>query len=234
MIPKVDAKNSPPADTLCIENVSLVIRLIAAALIIAAVGIALLAFREYRRQQAADERTYTELIKLLDRAVAARRAIAALEDAEVREQNYVLTGETVYQEGYKRSIGEWKDEVGVLEVQTAKGQLLPLVREVSEAGDRVVSELALIVSLYDGGSREQALERIRKSAAIVYLDEARETMGEIENIDDTDANIAFGKFRHLQPLRRLWISVAGLVCTSLAAAGLLFANSWSFGRQRNG
>jgi len=206
-------------------NVPGKIKLVGLALIIAAVGIALLAVREYRRQRREGDRAYTEMIKLQDRAVAARNAVAALEDAEVREQNYVLTAETSYLEAYKSSIAEWQDDVGVLEVQTENGPLLPLVHEISKAGDRVVSELAEIVSLYDGGSREKALDRIRKSAGIVYLEQVRETTRKIEEIDDQDVNRATAKFRQLSPLLRLGESVAGLFCLTLVGAFILIFES---------
>ncbi len=194
------------------------------ALIVTAVAIALLAYREYRNQQKEADRAYTEIIKLQDRAVAARKAMAALEAAEVSEQNYVLTGETVYLEAYKTDIAEWRDELAVLQVQTEKGPLLPFVHEISQTGDRVVSELARIVSLYDGGARDKALDRIRNSAGIVYLDQARETMGKLEQMDDEDASRAYSRFR-LQRLHRLGISVAGLFCLTLAGACLLVLKS---------
>ena len=222
--PALLRQRSDEAGTLSVSNVSL-IKFVAMAVIVAAVAIALLAFREYRKQQKEADRAYTQMIRLEDRAVAARKAIAALEDAEVREQNYVLTGETAYLETYKRSIGEWQDEIGVLEVQTGKGPLLPLVQDISKAGDRVVSELALIVSLYDAGSRDKALDRIRKSAGIAYLDQARETTRKIEEMNDEDASKAYAQFRPRQPLRRLGISVAGLLCLTLVSAGLLFLKS---------
>src|ERR1700712_5726482 len=76
------------------------IKLVALSLIVAGAAIALLALREFRRQQSEADDAYSQVMQIQDRAVASRRAIAALEDAELREQNYVLTGEVVYLEAY--------------------------------------------------------------------------------------------------------------------------------------
>src|ERR1700678_3159787 len=100
-------------------TVRMAIRIAAALLIVSAAGIALFALREYRRQKDTSDLVYTRSIRLMDAVTANRTAIAALQNAEVQEQNYILTGETSYSEAYAASVTEWQDAVGVLGVQTA-------------------------------------------------------------------------------------------------------------------
>jgi hypothetical protein len=56
------------------------------------------------------------------------------------------------------------------------------ITDFSQAGTRPVSELALIVSLYEKNGCDAALERIRKSPGIVYLDHARNNVAKIRDI----------------------------------------------------
>ena len=60
---------------------------------------------------------------------------------------------------------------------------VPLVQEFSKSGTRTLSELAMVVSLYDRTGRDAALERIRKSSGIVYLDQARNSVAKIQDVD---------------------------------------------------
>jgi hypothetical protein len=184
------------------------ITLVPLLLIVAGAAIALLALREFRKEQSEADQTYAQVMRIQDRAVASRRAIA-----------------TVYLEACKSSLAEWQDEVGVVEIQSGSGPLAPLAKEISAAGSHVVGELALIVSLYDGGSRDKALDQIRKSASIVYLDQAREITRKLQEIDDGDANAFSFRLRSRLRLRRLISAVAGLFCLMFVGACLLLLKS---------
>src|ERR1700721_3145849 len=95
------------------------IQTVAVLLIVAALVIVLFAAREYRRERNSSQLGYTRYVKLHDIDDSARSSLAALQDAEVREQNYVLTGETVYSEAYAASVRDWQDEIGTLELVAA-------------------------------------------------------------------------------------------------------------------
>jgi CHASE3 domain sensor protein len=190
---------------------------IAAFLLISAVIAAAFAFREYRRERNGSQNVYTRSIKKHDIVDSARNAISALQDAEVREQNYILTGETAYSEAYARSIRDWQDESGTLALVAEHDPALPLVQELSKAGERTVKELALIVSLYDTGSRDKALDRIRKGAGIVYLDQARDLTVKILDVDDKQVDPG----NRLRILNRLAEAVAALFILTLIGALLL-------------
>src|SRR5579863_4031542 len=155
------------------------------AVLLLAAAVVTLAFavRIYRRDRNAFPLLYTRSVKAHDIVDAARNALAALDDAEIREQNYVLTGETVYSEAYTDDIRKWQDEFAVLDLVARKDAAAPLVEDLSKAGTRTLAELALVVSLYDKRGRDTALDRIRKGAGIVYLDQARSSVAKIQDVD---------------------------------------------------
>jgi CHASE3 domain sensor protein len=152
-------------------------------LVIAAVATLAFVVREYRRERDSSQLLYTRSVKKHDIVDAVHNAFAALNDAEIREQYYALTGETVYSEAYAEDIRNWQDEYGALELMAEKDPATPLVQGLSKAGKRTLDELALVASLYDKGGREAALERIRKGSGIVYLDQARNIAAKIQEVD---------------------------------------------------
>jgi CHASE3 domain sensor protein len=152
-------------------------------LLIAAVATIALVVREYRRYRNEYKLSYTRSIKKHDIVDAARNALSALDDAELREQNYVLTGETVYSEAYADDMRTWRDESAALELVARNDPSIPIVRDFSESGKRTLSELALVLSVYDKSGRDAALDRIRKSSGIVYLDQARTSVTKIIEVD---------------------------------------------------
>jgi CHASE3 domain sensor protein len=172
-------------------------------LLVAAAGTLALMIAEYRRDSDRCRLLYTRYIKKKDIIDNARNALAALNDAELRAQNYVLTGETIYSEAYADDIRAWQDESGSLELVAIKDPATPLAQDLSKAGTRTMNELALVVSLFEKNGREAALERIRKGAGIVYLDQARSSVGKIQDIDGApDLTMAI-ILRSLLSLRRL-------------------------------
>src|ERR1700683_2996435 len=138
----------------------------AALLLIAAGATMVLDVREYRRGSDGYSRSYTRSTKKHDIVDAARNALSALADAELRVQDYVLTGETVYSEAYAGDLRTWEDESAALELVAANYTATPIVQDFSKAGKRTLSELALLLSLYEKSGREAALDRIRKSSGI--------------------------------------------------------------------
>jgi CHASE3 domain sensor protein len=171
-------------------NVTRRIRTGAALVLVAAVAAIALEVRQYRRDRDSYQRIYTRAVKQRDIADTARNAISALQDAEIREQDYVLTGETSYSEAYADDVRIWQDESGTLELLAEHDPAAPVIQNLSKNGTRVLNELALITSLYDKGSRDAALDRIRKGSAIVYLEQARDQVANIKQLDGLAADEA--------------------------------------------
>jgi CHASE3 domain sensor protein len=155
----------------------------ASLLLVAALVDMAFVVRESSRARDASRFVYTRAVKLRDITDTAGNALSALNDAVIREQGYVLTGETIYSEAYLADIRTWQDEMGSLELLARSDPAAPLVRDFSKAGARTLDELAAVVSLYDKDVREAALSRVRKGSGIVYLDEAREIAAKIREID---------------------------------------------------
>jgi CHASE3 domain sensor protein len=197
---------------------------IRSAILLLIAGVVTMVFivREYRRGRDASNLLYTRSVKKRDIVEAARNALAALNDAELREQNYVLTGETVYSEAYAEDIRSWQDESATLELVAEKDPATPLVKDFSQAGTRTLAELALVVSLYEKSGRDAALDRIRKSGGIVYLDEARSIVAKILDVDGGAAD-ATGLItvRAVSYLRRLAAGAAVLFLFMVVGALLI-------------
>lgn len=164
------------------------IRIGAALTLLAAIVAMALVGWVYRRDRARWQNLYTRSIKRRDISDTARKSMTALQDAELRAQYYVLTGETAYLEAYKADLQEWQDEFGTLEVVAQHDSATQLVAEISEKAMKVTDELAALVDLTDKGSRDAALERIRKGAAIVYLEQARDLVVNIQQDDGLAAD----------------------------------------------
>jgi len=192
----------------------------AALLLIAAMATLALVIGEYRRAGDACRLLYTRSVKKRDIVDAARNALFALNDAELREQNYVLTGETLYSEAYAEDLRTWQDELASLELVARNDPATTLVQDFSQAGTRTVSELALVVSLYEKSGRDAALERIRKSSGIVYLDQARNSVVKIQEVDGGSSDGTMGIIaRALSSLRRL--AEGGVALFLLVVSGTL-------------
>jgi CHASE3 domain sensor protein len=196
-------------------------------LVVAAVATLALVVREYLRARNVTQLFYTRSVKKHDILDAAQRAFAALNDAELREQYYVLTGETVYSEAYAEDIRNWQDEYGALELVAEKDPATPLVQDLSKAGKRTLDELALISSLYDKGGRDAALERIRKGSGIVYLDQARNIAAKIQEVDGGAADLISQRLTRnaVSALLRLEAAGGALFTLTVTATLLLFVES---------
>jgi CHASE3 domain sensor protein len=194
----------------------------AVSLMIVAGATIVLDVREYRRDRDGYSRSYTRFTKKRDIVDAARNAISALGDAELRAQDYVLTGETVYSAAYAEDMRTWEDESAALELVAANDPATPIVQDFSKAGKQTLSELGLVVALYDKSGRDVALDRIRKSSGIVYLDQARSSVAKIIEVDGgaSDGNSQI-VIRSASSLRRLIEGAAVLFVLSVAGPLLL-------------
>lgn len=194
----------------------------ALALLIAAAATLALMIAEYRRDSDICRLLYTRSVKKKDIVDDARNALAALNDAELRVQNYVLTGETVYSEAYAEDIRSWQDESGSLELVVKNDPAVPFAQDLSKAGTRTMNELATVVSLFEKSGRDAALDRIRKSTAIVYLDQARNSVAKIQEFDSGPVDLTMPVIiRSLASLRRLAEGGAALFLFVLAGTVLL-------------
>jgi CHASE3 domain sensor protein len=197
-------------------------RTVAALLVMAAAAATLtLAILEYRRAGNVVGLMYTQSVKKRDIVDAARNALSALNDAELRAQNYVLTGETVYSEAYADDLRAWQDESASLVLVARNDPATPLAQDLSKAGTRTLNELALVVSLFEKSGRDAALERIRSSAGIVYMDQARNSVVKILEVDGRDVDGTYRLInRALSSFRRL-AAVGGVLFLLVAACILL-------------
>jgi CHASE3 domain sensor protein len=221
---RVRIPSGPPKPQLIWDiriSVSRMIQIGAALVLVAAIATIALVARQYRRDRESYQRIYTRAVKQRDISDTARNAISALQDAEVREQDYVLTGETSYSEAYADDVRVWQDEFGTLELTAEHDSAAPIIRDLSRNGTRVLDELALITSLYEKGSREAALDRIRKGSAIVYLEQARDQVAKIKQLDGLAADEADQSLVRdtLRSQRRLAAGAAALF--GLILAGIL-------------
>lgn len=194
----------------------------ALVLLIAAAAALALMIAEYRKDSDACRLLYTRSVKKKDIVDAARNALAALSDAEIRVQDYVLTGETVYSEAYTDDVRTWQDESASLALVARKDSATEFAQDLAKAGTRTMDELASVVAVFEKSGREPALDRIRKSTAIAYLDQARNSVTKIEDydggrIDQTMPII----ITSLKALRRLTEGGAALFLLVVAGAVLL-------------
>lgn len=199
---------------------------VAALLLIAAVATLGLVLRKYRRDSDEWQLLYAHSVKRNDIVDAARNALSALISAEIHEQDYVLTGETVYSEAYAEDVRDWQDESAALELVAKNDPATVLAQDFSKAGKRTLDELAQVVSLYEKGGREAALDRIRKSSGIVYLDQARDIVVKIREVDGggfygTTEIIT----RAVSSFRRLAAGASALFLLSVAGTLLLIVET---------
>jgi CHASE3 domain sensor protein len=191
-------------------------------LLIAAAATLTFVVREYRRDRDSSLLLYTNSIKKHDIVDAARNSLSALMDAELRAENYILTGETVYSEAYAEDTRDWEDEEGVLVLVARNDPATPIIQDFSKAGKRTMGELAEVLSLYEKSGGNAAMERIRKSSAIVYLNQARDSAAKIVEADGGryDGTSEINR-RAISPMHRLTQGAAVLFSLTVIAALLL-------------
>jgi CHASE3 domain sensor protein len=203
----------------------------AALVLVAAAAVLALAGFVYWRDQNYYDKIYTQAIKQRDISDTARNAVSALQDAELREYDYVLTGETSYSEAYANDIRDWQEEIATLDLLAEHDPAATLVQDLSTSGTRVLNELTAIFALRDRGSRDAALERIKKGSGIAYLDQARDLVTKIQRLDGTAADKVNLRVinKALLSDRRLAAGAAALFCLTIAGTLLPI-----LGRRREG
>lgn len=208
-------------------QINLSLRVAASLLLCAAVVITAFAANTYLRDRERYQREYTRTTRQRDIADSARTAVSALQDAALQGQGYVLTGETAYAEGYRKDVGVWQDESGTAGIVSLHDPAAALVRDFTEQGNRTLDELKQTISLYDAGSCDAALDRLRKGAATVYLGQARDTLPEILRIEALGADESDQSFINngLRIQRRLMEAVACLCGLAIAEFVLLIAGT---------
>ena len=139
--------------------------------------------RSYWRDLAECQNSYTEIVKRHDIVDTANNSLAALDDAAVQVLHYILTGETVYRVAYAKDVQRFETEAGTLGIVAANDKAGAIVQNFLKAGPRTMEELAAVVAVYEKSGQQAALERIRRSSGITYLNEAREAVGEIKLAD---------------------------------------------------
>ncbi|MDP9054711.1 MAG: CHASE3 domain-containing protein [Acidobacteriota bacterium] len=197
----------------------------ASLLLVTTLGALGLTVWEYMRDRDRSRSIYTRVVKLKDIIDTTSKALAILVDAELRAQDYALTGETAYSEAYAQDIRDWQDEIGSLELIGGHDPAAALIRDFSEEGKRTIGELNLVVSTCDHENRESALARIRKGTAIVYLDQVRKTADEIRDIHGrrVDATIQLLVTTPVKLIRRFAVGAVLLCCITILASLTILA-----------
>lgn len=140
---------------------------------------------QYRRYSAASKLAYTRAIKQIDIRDTARNAFYPLADAAYHEQNYVLTGETIYAEACAKDLNSWRDEEATLELIASADPAHPLVEAFAGPARRAATETDAIMSIYEKSGRDEALARIRKGTTFVFIEQARDGFQKIDTLYGT-------------------------------------------------
>ena len=197
------------------------IRIGSAVLLIASIATILLLIRQYRFGMNRVRAAYATVVNNHDILDSARKAFASMNDAELRAENYVLTGETVYLEAFKEDQRTWEDESGTLDVIARKGHLQALSQDFTRFGKRTMDELAAVVALYEKSGRDPAIDRIQRSSSIVYLDQAQKALAAI--VDDAGGGVAGNSqvvARSLASMKRVAEFGGVIFCIAFVAAVL--------------
>jgi signal transduction histidine kinase len=144
--------------------------------------------------------------------------LSILTDAETGQRGYLLTGDAVYLEPYRSAVGRVGvqfDMLGaMLEANPSQTRALDDLRRVAK---EKLDELGTTIARYRVGSREEAVALVRSGAGRSYMEQAREIIGRMIEIEDrTQADLR----AHLQTAAR-WLKVgligSGIMYLALAA-----------------
>jgi CHASE3 domain sensor protein len=197
------------------------VRIIAASLILAALAVTLFAVSSYMRERDYYRLVYTRLFEFQDIVDTARNALAALEEAEIHGQNYILTGEPAYSKAWTEDARQWQDETATLALMAEHEKVLPIVKQLTSTGDSMLKELGEVVKLYDTGARDKALDSVRKGPGIADLDRARDLTAKVVLAGRIGASGASRAITNGIRRRRLAACVAALLGLTLIGAMLL-------------
>lgn len=194
-----------------------------AAILLVAAALLAFAIRQDRLGKSAAMLTYTEAVKAYDISESTRKALGFLNDAALREQSYVMTGQTVYSEAFAQDVRRWQDEFGTFQLLAEKDTMGALIQDLSVAATRAVKEMTEVISIYDTGAQDAAMARARKGSGVVYLDQARALAAEIQDAEGLAVNDAHHLFtkRTLTFMHRITLTAAILFCLIFAGVALL-------------
>ncbi len=113
---------------------------------------------------------------------ALRDASDVLRNLQIYTANYVLTGRTDSLKAARESLQDWQYESGTLELLAAGKGRAGMVRDFARTGNHLATEMDAIVSLYDAGSHDAALNRLRTGAAIADRDKLERIQDAVEKL----------------------------------------------------
>jgi CHASE3 domain sensor protein len=144
--------------------------------------------------------------------------LSILTDAETGQRGYLLTGDGVYLEPYRSALGRVEmqfDMLGaMLAANPAQTHALDDLRRVAK---EKLDELGMTIARYRVGSRDEALALMRSGAGRSYMEQAREIIGRMVEIEDrTQSDLR----AHVEAAAR-WLKVgligSGIMYVALAA-----------------
>lgn len=172
--------------------------------------------RDQFNGDSADNRRDLNDIKAKD---ALGHASDALRNLQSYATDYVLTGRADSLKVCHESLEDWHYELGTLELLSGDESSAVPVRDFSKTGRELAQEMTAILSLYDTGSHDAALNRVRTGAAMAYRDK-------IDRMEES-ARKAFTRVRaartydSLAVPHRMLLYAGGLYLLGFAGLGML-------------
>lgn len=198
------------------------IRFGAALLLLAAIAVTILAFLRHRESYRQLRSAYAAAVTAHDIADSARDAFSSLSDAQIRAENYVLTGKASYFDAFKEDVRSWEDASGTLAAVAATGPSVAPAKEFLKTGTRTRDELDSVISLYQTAGRQPAMERIASGSSTICLDQTRKHL--TETLDTVTGGLEGATpvlGRGLRSTGRQWIYAFALFSIACAATILL-------------
>jgi signal transduction histidine kinase len=103
--------------------------------------------------------------------------LVILTDAETGQRGYLLTGDAVYLEPYRSAVGRVEVQFDMLGAMLTTNDLRRVAKEK-------LDELGTTIARYRAGSREEALALVRSGAGKSYMDQSREVIGRMIEMED--------------------------------------------------
>jgi K+-sensing histidine kinase KdpD len=138
-------------------------------------------------QRAADY--FQALERSLERRVEIRRVFILVQDAELGQRRFLLTGREEALSPYDQAQYELSDKLKALEAGLARTSLEPVARRLAHEVSRRLEQLEQEILLYRRDGSAAASEAISKTLDKAYIDQARaivDQMLAIENKEITD------------------------------------------------
>jgi signal transduction histidine kinase len=103
--------------------------------------------------------------------------LVILTDAETGQRGYLLTGDAVYLEPYRSAVGRVEVQFDMLGAMLTTNDLRRVAKDK-------LDELGTTIARYRAGSREEALALVRSGAGKSYMDQSREVIGRMIEMED--------------------------------------------------